>query len=632
MICISDKRREKEQKIFQFRVELRLKQLMAEWSPYSCLCSLVMLVLLFSQTSSDLTSDRLALLDFALGVAHLKRLNWDSALDVCTSWKGVACNKERTRVISIRLPGIGLFGQIPSNSIGRLDALRDLSLRFNYLNGSLPQDILSIPSLRSLQLQHNSFSGDIPSVVSAQLTLVDLSFNLFSGSIPNLSLPNLKMLNLSYNNLNGSIPQPLQEFPTSSFLGNAHLCGKPLTDCLAISPSPSSLNDVSMSPETTLTKSKKVNVLVIIAIVIGVSLILILMILVLLYCCLKKKDDSGIGVKKKAEKSSDFGSGVQGAEKNKLVFFEGGSYTFDLEDLLRASAEVLGQGSYGTTYKAGLDEATIVAVKRLREVSVGKKEFEQQMEIAGGVGRHSNILKPISYYYSKEEKLLVYEYMPGGSLSAALHGDRGTGRTPLDWDTRLKITLGVARGIAHIHSEGGAKLTHGNIKSSNLLLSKDLDGCITEFGLTPVMNACPAKSRGSGYCAPELFETPKVNQKSDVYSFGVVLLEMLTCRSPVQSSPRDNVIDLPRWVRSVVREEWTAEVFDPELQMQNAEEEMVQMLQIALACAAKVPDNRPTMDEVVRMIEDIRQSDLENRLSSEDSRSKDATPQQTPDQ
>lgn len=183
----------------------------------------------------------------------------------------------------------------------------------------------------------------------------------------------------------------------------------------------------------------------------------------------------------------------------------------------------------------------------------------------------------------------------------------------------MKISLGTARGIAHIHSEGGVKFTHGNIKSSNVLLSQDLDGCTSDFGLTPIMNFPAAMSRSRGYCAPEVIETRKTTQKSDVYSFGVLLLEMLTGKAPLQTMGHEDVVDLPRWVQSVVREEWTAEVFDVELmRYQNVEEEMVQMLQIALACVAKVPDSRPNMDEVVRMIEEIRQSELKNWPSSEE--------------
>ncbi|KAI3458414.1 hypothetical protein Pfo_015077 [Paulownia fortunei] len=627
----------------------------------AALTNLFLLLANFPWINSDLNSDTSALLEFAAAVPHVRKLNWSPVKPICTSWVGITCTKDRTRVLGVHLPGIGLFGSIPANTIGKLDALRVLSLRSNYLNGNLPSDILSIPSLQSLYLQHNNFSGGIPLSLSPRLSIIDMSFNSLtggipssvvnlkrlsvlnlqfnsiSGGVPSLNIQSLELLNLSYNLLNGSIPQSLQKFPVSSFIGNTHLCGPPLTYCSVLSPSPSPTHE-SSSPafpgRQSAANSRKLNSGSIIAIAIGGLSLLILLVLAYVFCCLKKKDGGGTSViKVKASnggknenlKSEDFGSGVQGAEKNKLVVFEGCSFSFDLEDLLRASAEVLGKGSYGTTYKAILDEATTVAVKRLKEVGVGKKEFDQHMELVSRLGRHANVVPLLAYYCSKDEKLLVYEYMPASSLSAALHGNRGIGRTPLDWDSRLNISLGAARGIAHIHSEGGAKFTHGNIKSSNILLRGGLDGCVSDFGLSPLMNYTHIKYRVAGYRAPEVIETRKASQKSDVYSFGVVLLEMLTGKSPIQYLGYDDVVDLPRWVRSVVREEWTAEVFDVELmKYQNIEEELVQMLQVALSCVAQVPDMRPTMDEVVRMMEEIRHPEVENGPSSEDNRSKDS--------
>ncbi|CAJ2651395.1 unnamed protein product [Trifolium pratense] len=294
--------------------------------------------------------------------------------------------------------------------------------------------------------------------------------------------------------------------------------------------------------------------------------------------------------------------------KNNLVFFEGSSYNFDLEDLLRASGEVLEKVSYGSSYKATLlleeEEAMIVVVIRLKEIVVGKKDFEQHMEILERVGQHTNVVPLCAYYFSKDEKLMVYDYVPIGNLSTLLHGSRSGGRTtPFDWDSRVKVSLGTARGIAHIHSVGGTKFTHGNIMSSNVLLNQDNDGCIFDFGLTSLVNV-PAKPSGpAGYRAPEVIETGNHSHKSDVYSFGILLLELLTGKAPLG---HDDMIDLPSWVRTVLQDEWTIEVFDDELMYENKEEEMVQMLEIAMACVANMSDMRPNMVEVVRMIEDIQ--------------------------
>ncbi|KAL2339498.1 hypothetical protein Fmac_007438 [Flemingia macrophylla] len=589
---------------------------------------------------ADLSSDQQALLEFASSVPHAPRLNWkNNTASICTSWIGVTCNSNGTRVIGLHLPGIGLTGSIPENSIGKLNALRVLSLHSNGLRGNLPSNILSIPSLQYAYLQHNNFSGLIPSPVSPKLIALDISSNSFSGSIPpafqnlrrltrlylqnnsisgaipDFNLPSLKYLNLSNNNLNGSIPNSIKTFPYTSFVGNSLLCGPPLNHCFTISPSPSPSTDyqpLTPSPPTTQNQKatnhkKNFGIATILALVTG-----------------EEENSKSSGILKgkascagKTEVSKSFGSGVQGAEKNKLFFFEGSSHSFDLEDLLKASAEVLGKGSYGTAYKAVLEDGTTVVVKRLKEVVVGKKEFDQQLEIVGRFGSHPNVMPLRAYYYSKDEKLLVYNYMPGGSLFFLLHGNRGAGRTPLDWDSRVKILIGAAKGLAFIHSEGGPKFTHGNIKSTNVLITQDLESCMSDVGLPPLMSPA-TMSRANGYRAPEATDSRKITHKSDVYSFGVLLLEMLTGKTPLRYPGHEDVVDLPRWVRSVVREEWTAEVFDEELlRGQYVEEEMVQMLQIALACVAKGPDNRPRMEQVVRMIEEIKHPELKNRPSSE---------------
>ncbi|KAK9091482.1 hypothetical protein Sjap_024659 [Stephania japonica] len=613
----------------------------------------------------DLVSDTAALLALRSSLRG-KTMKWnvtDPAPASPCRWQGVQC--ESNRVIGLRLPGFALVGDIPPGTVGNLTRLRTLSLRFNALTGTLPSDLAQCVDLRNLYLQDNRFSGEIPDVLFRLHNLVRLNLagnnfsgeisasfsnltrlgtlfmenNRMSGSIPELDLPNLVQFNVSFNRLNGSIPMNLRSKSLQSFLGNS-LCGGPLGLCPGESPT-----DNSTVPQGNRNGNgkKKLSGGAIAGIAIASVVGLLLILLVLFLTCRRKSSGKTSSVEAtsaknlaerevQGEKSTgegDNGSGAAGmaaatsavsvtaaakAEMNnagnkRLVFFGNPPRYFDLEDLLRASAEVLGKGTFGTAYKAVLEMGTIVAVKRLKDVTIPEKEFREKIEGVGSMD-HQNLVPLRAYYYSNDEKLLVYDYMAMGSLSALLHGNRGAGRTPLNWETRSGIALGAARGIEYLHSRG-TNISHGNIKSSNILLTKDYDARVSDFGLAQLVGPTSTPNRIAGYRAPEVTDVRKVSQKADVYSFGVLLLELLTGKAPTHALLNEEGVDLPRWVQSVVREEWTAEVFDLELlRYQNVEEEMVQLLQLAIDCAAQYPDKRPSMSEVAQRIEDIRRSSL----------------------
>ncbi|CAN1216539.1 Probable inactive receptor kinase At2g26730 [Linum perenne] len=622
------------------------------------LASFLLAVVLFNNGGvvAEPLEDKQALLDFISKIPHGYRLQWNQNASAC-GWVGVGCDANQSAVHTLRLPGADLVGPIPTNTLGKLSQLRVLSLRSNRLSGEIPPDFSNLTLLRSLYLQNNAFSGGFPASVTrlTRLTRLDLSSNSFTGPIPfsvnnwtqltglflennrfSGPLPsissNLVGFNVSNNNLNGSIPRNLQRFPAAAFSGNLDLCGGPLPPCTPFFPSPSPAPSTIEPVLPKHKKSKKLSTLAIVLISVGAVLALFLLLLFLL-CCLRKKKRQqspkppkpvgaarAVPVEAGTSSSKDDITGASAdVERNKLVFFEGGIYSFDLEDLLRASAEVLGKGSVGTSYKAVLEDGTTVVVKRLKDVAVTKKEFEMQMEVVGKI-KQGNVVPLRAFYFSKDEKLIVSDYMAAGSLSALLHGSRGSGRTPLDWDNRMRIAVSSAKGIAHLHEAG--KVPHGNIKSSNILLRQDHDAAVSDYGLNPLFGTSTPPSRVAGYRAPEVVETRKVTFKSDVYSFGVLLLELLTGKAPNQASLGEEGIDLPRWVQSVVREEWTAEVFDVELmRYNNIEDEMVQLLQIAMTCVSTVPDQRPEMVDVVRMIEEINRGETTDdgiRQSSDD--------------
>ncbi|KAL4572674.1 hypothetical protein LXL04_019456 [Taraxacum kok-saghyz] len=577
------------------------------------------LFLLFSllvTVKPDLSVDRSAILAIRSSVGGRSILwNISQPATPCT-WPGVVCDTKINRVVELHFPGMGLSGELPSNTLGNLTQLTTLSIRYNALSGQLPVDIFSLTNLRNLYLQDNLFSGPIPDLFSPLGNLVRVSFagNNFSGPIP-YSVNNLTRLakfDVSNNQLTGEIPSKFVDFPVSAFSGNS-LCGRPLVAC--------------NGSETSSSSSSKLSGGAIAGIVIG-SLFIFLLISYIFFLCCKKRNQNdemkskdlgevkqmeiGVPCENVDSSSSGFPSSVMvggggkaksGEVTKKLVFLgEAKDHRkFDLDDLLRASAEVLGKGTFGTAYKAALEVDLTVVVKRLKDITMPEKELKEKTE---GVGKmnHENLLPLRAYYFNGDEKLLVCDYMPTGSLSALLHGNHGAGRKPLNWETRAMIALGAARGITYLHSQG-PKVSHGNIKSSNILLTPTYESRVSDFGLAGLAGPTTTPTRVDGYRSPEVTDIRKVSQKADVYSFGVLLLELLTGKSPINN---EEGVDLPRWVQSVVREEWTSEVFDLELlRYQNVEDDMVQMLQLAIECTANYPDKRPCMADVTSKIEQI---------------------------
>lgn len=408
-----------------------------------CVFTLIFnLGLIFSQVNAEPVEDKEALLDFVNNLPHSRSLNWNESASVCNQWTGVKCSEDGKRVVAVRLPGVGFSGLIPPNTISRLSALKILSLRSNVITGYFPSDFLNLKSLCYLYLQFNNFSGTLPDFsVWKNLTIINLSDNGFngtiprslsnltqlealylannslSGKIPDVNLPNLQQLNLANNNLSGSIPQSLKRFPSSAFVGNSISFDENLA--------PRASPDVAPHGESHLRpkSGRRIGETTLLGIVIAASVLgLLAFFFLIVACCVRKKrEDEFAGTLQKRGMSPEKVVSRNQDASNRLFFFEGCNYAFDLEDLLRASAEVLGKGTFGMAYKAILEDGTTVVVKRLKDVNVGKRDFEQQMEIVGSI-RHENVVELKAYYYSKDEKLMVYDYYSLGSVSAMLHG------------------------------------------------------------------------------------------------------------------------------------------------------------------------------------------------------------------
>ncbi|XP_022717403.1 receptor-like serine/threonine-protein kinase At1g78530 isoform X1 [Durio zibethinus] len=331
----------------------------------------------------------------------------------------------------------------------------------------------------------------------------------------------------------------------------------------------------------------------------------------------------------------------EGFSGGKVVMFRSPvlqSLTSDVllkKTLKLSNKDIIGAGGYGTVYRLMINDTLAFAVKRLNRGTADRdKGFERELEAMGDI-KHRNIITLHGYYSSPHYNLLIYELMPNGSLDAFLHGKSMESKI-LDWPTRYKIALGAARGIAYLHHDCIPHIIHRDIKSSNILLDQNMEARVSDFGLATLME--PDKTHVStfvagtfGYLAPgttnkivvmllpycfdffiikfgssaEYFDTGRATGKGDVYSFGVVLLELLTGKKPTDEAFLEEGTKLVTWVKGVVEERREEYVLDSSLSSCPVDE-INNTFNIALMCLETDPSKRPTMAEVVKMLEQIK--------------------------
>ncbi|KAL7582817.1 hypothetical protein Lser_V15G46036 [Lactuca serriola] len=559
---------------------------------------------------------------------------WQS-FDCFDHWYGVNCSDNR--VVGVTLENLDIYGEIKLDAFFNLTSLSVLSFKNNSLSGEL-MDFSRNIDLTYLDLSNNHFNGVIsPSLVDlVLLQSLNLQDNRLSGAIPWFDQSSLKELNLSNNNLSGPIPdtKKLQSFNSSSYDHNLFLCGPPSsTPCSFTSPATNNSG-----------KPEKSGIVVILIIVNILGLLVLLFLLLLFYKKNKQLNQKIIEKKEKDEEKAVEEVEVETSSKmldrhenggkedeGKLEFVDGVA-EFELGDLMKASAESLGKGNFGNTYRARLEDGRNVIVKRLRDLKpLSNDEFMKMMK---GIAaqKHPNLTPILAYYFSKNEKLLVQKFITNGNLFNRIHGGRGTtDRIPFRWSARLAVARGVARALEYLHmspnSQSQTLVPHGNLKSSNVLIDENNMVLVSDYGFTSIISNTIAVQRMFAFKSPEFLTSKRVSKKSDVWSYGSLVMELLTGRLSVQSAPQDeNAVDLCNWVHRAVREEWTAEIFDLEIMGQrSATHGMLKLLQLAVRCCDKSPEKRPEMSEVVREVESIKipnaDSESEEDLSGDGDRS-----------
>ncbi|XP_061984505.1 probable LRR receptor-like serine/threonine-protein kinase RFK1 isoform X2 [Populus nigra] len=287
--------------------------------------------------------------------------------------------------------------------------------------------------------------------------------------------------------------------------------------------------------------------------------------------------------------------------------------TFSLKQIRAATNDFdasnkIGEGGFGPVYKGQLPDGTVIAVKQLSSKSrQGNREFLNEMGMISCL-QHPNLVKLHGCCIESDQLLLVYEYMENNSLARALFRHENN-QLNLDWPTRLKICIGIARGLAFLHEESRLKIVHRDIKATNVLLDGNLNPKISDFGLARLdeeeKSHISTRVAGTiGYMAPEYALWGYLTDKADVYSFGVVALEIISGKNTNNYMPSNSsCVCLLDWACHLQQSGSFIELVDETLGSEVNIEEAETMVKVALLCTNASPTLRPTMSEVVSMLE-----------------------------
>ncbi|KZV23012.1 inactive leucine-rich repeat receptor-like protein kinase-like [Dorcoceras hygrometricum] len=530
----------------------------------------------------------------------------------------------------------GLIGSVPGD-ICDSGSMAILQLDGNSLTGPIPVEIGNCTSLYLLSLSHNNLSGPIPRTMSMlnNLKILKLEFNELSGEIPQDlgKLENLLIANVSYNRLVGRLPPGgiFQTLDASAIQGNLGICSPLLKGpCKLNVPKPLVLDPFaygsrggdrdennrqhpsSSTDSTNFRHHRFLSVSSLVAISAAAVIAVGVIVITLLNASARRKisyiENALESMCSSSTRSANLAAG-------KLVLFDSKStpdwLSTSIELILNKATEI-GEGVFGTVYKASLGrEGTVVAIKKLVTANTlqYQEEFDREVRILGKA-RHPHLISLRGYYWTPHLQLLVSDYAAEGSLQGKLH-EQTSSFVPLVWPQRFKIVLGTAKGLAYLHHSFRPSIIHYNIKPCNILLDENLNPKISDFGLARLLTKLDKHvvsnrfQSAPGYVAPELAcQSLRVNEKCDVYGFGVLILELVTGRRPVEYG-EDNVVILSDHVRVLLEQGNVLDCVDPGMG-EYPQEEVLPVLKLALVCTSQIPSSRPSMAEVVQILQVIQ--------------------------